>query len=450
MIINSNNMKQENYLEKVFGNSAWMIASKIINIVIGLAVSICITRYLGTEQKGAMANAQAITGFWGFIASGGLLDIMISRFSKERNNSGTLAGSGMLLMLIGGICAFLLSVVSAVALGVTHEVLVYVIVCGLAYLFQFLTVYEYWFYSNSNSKYYAISQSIIHIVFLAVRFIGVPLKVNLSYFIWAISLETITIYLSLILCYRQTKCYFIGELKVDNRIVRELFKLSLPMIAMGFATTIYMKVDQMMVGKMMGNSELGIYSVSVTLAEYWYFIPATIYSSFLPIITESFGNKEEFRRRLQQFADIMSLIGYTAVIGVMVLGHWGIVTLYGREFEASAYILMVYIWSGIFTCMSYSGQAYYIIHKDTKTIMWINIVGAGLNFILNLLLISRFGSIGAALATLLEYMIVAFGQMLILRKKYGELYIIQLKSLFPFMRMAEYVKKIISRRSNRN
>ena len=247
--------------------------------------------------------------------------------------------------------------------------------------------------------------------------------------------------MSLLFCYKKTKCNFIGQFAFNIKIAKELFKLALPMVAMGFATTIYMKVDQIMVGRLMGNTELGFYSVAVTLAEYWYFVPATIYSSFLPVLAECRCDNSVLIQRIQQFADIMSFIGYAAVFAAMLFGRWGVVLLFGIEFEKSAYILMVYIWSGLLTCLSYSAQAYYIIHKDTKIVMWTNIIGALLNFVLNLILISFMGSIGAALATFIEYACVGFGTMVIMRRKYGELYIAQIKSLFPFIRLGKYCIK---------
>lgn len=437
--------KMNDYVKRAVGNSIWMIISKIVNILVGLVVSVCITRYLGAEQKGEMANAQAISSFWGFIASLGLLDIVISRFSLEKNKSAQVAGTAMTMMFLGGLSAFFLSIVSAVILGVNTDVFVYVVIYAFVHIFQCLSVCEYWFYSNSNSKYYAIAQSVVHLCALLISFLGVWLKANLVYFVVIASLEMIVMYLSMLYCYKITNCKFIGKFIFDKEIAIDFLKLSLPMIVMGFATTIYMKIDQIMVGKMLGNSELGLYSVAVSLAEYWYFIPATIYSSYLPVITEIYVNKDDFKIRLQQLADILTLIGYLAAVGVMFFGHWGITFLYGMEFEGAAYILMIYIWSGVFTCISYSGQAFYIIHKDTKTIMWINIIGALLNVVLNALLIEKSGSIGAAIATLLQYIIVFGGQMILLRKKYGILYRIQIKALFPFVRLWKMCKLIINK-----
>ncbi|MBR3602260.1 MAG: flippase [Lachnospiraceae bacterium] len=433
--------KDKKDLKRVAGNSAWMIIAKVINIVIGLAVSVYVTRYLGAESKGMMANAQAISGFWGFIAACGLADILISKFSKEREVSGKIATSGMIIMLCGGTIAFLLSICSAIVLNTGSKVAVYVAIFASVYLFQFFSVFEYWFYSNSISKYFAIAQSCVHIFFLIVRFIGVPLGAGLLYFVLASVLETVFVFVSMFFCYKKSKCSYVGQMQIDRKMIKSIFIEALPMIAMGFATTIYMKVDQIVVGKMLGNTELGLYSVAVTLAEYWYFIPGVVYSSFLPILAAS--DKSEYKDKLQKFADIMVLLGYVAAFGVMVFGEWGIGFLYGEEFKKSAYILMVYIWSGIFTCLSYSGQAVYIINKDTKIVMWINIVGAVLNLLLNIVFIQWMGSIGAAFATLLEYMMVAFGQMVVLWKRYSELYIIQLKALIPFKRLFMYAEQYI-------
>ena len=425
------------YLKKVFGNSAWMISSKIINIVIGLLVTICVTRYLGVAQRGELANASAIAAFWGFIASFGLQDILIARFSNEKGNSGVLAATGMTIMACGGIASFLLGIISAIALGVSSQTMLYVAISCGAYFVRCLTIYEFWFYSKSKSKYFAISQSVIHILFLIIRVLGVPLELGVGYFIGVATMETVVVYCSAVLCYKKIKCPFLGEFKFDKQIAKELVKLALPMVVMGFATTIYMKVDQIMIGNMIGNTELGLYSVAVSLSEYWYFIPATIYSSFLPVLMESFTNKELFYERLQQFADIMVTISYIVIIAIMLFADAGIELLFGHEFLGSSSILIVYIWSGLFTCLSYSGQACYIINKDTKVIMWINLFGAVLNFIFNLILINIIGSIGAAMATLLEYIVIAFGQMFVLRKKYGRLYSVQIRALFPFFRIMD-------------
>ena len=49
----------------------------------------------------------------------------------------------------------------------------------------------------------------------------------------------------------------------------------------GIAIAIYMKIDQVMLGQMATDHDVGIYSAAVRLSELWYFIPLTIVSSVL-------------------------------------------------------------------------------------------------------------------------------------------------------------------------
>ncbi|SFP36165.1 Membrane protein involved in the export of O-antigen and teichoic acid [Butyrivibrio proteoclasticus] len=437
---------EKNETQKALKNSVWVILSKIINIVIGLFASILVTRYLGAEQKGIMADASAISSLFGFIAGFGIMDILISKFASEYQKSGIIAATGMFLMLLGGSLAFVVTLAFALCLGVTRQVFIYVVICTLPYFYHFLFVFEYWFYSRSNSKSYAIAQSIIHIIILFVRVAGVPLKAPLTFFIVITILESALVEISALVCYKKSDDHFIGSFCVDFNLAKEMAKLALPMILSGFASAVYLKIDQIMIGKLMGHVELGLYSVAVTLAEYWYFVPSSLNSSFLPVLSSNAGDENAYYNRLQKFADLVVFIGYIAAIGVMICGRWGINLLYGSEFDGSAAILMIYIWSGVFTCLALPANSTYLIKKDTKLILIINIAGALINFLLNLLLIQQLGAIGAALATLLEYMIVAFGQMIILRGKYRKLYITQLKSLFPFVRIAKYGYEAISSR----
>lgn len=434
-------MKQESEIRKVLGNSFWVMAAKILNIIVGLFASICVTRYLGAEQKGIMADASAISTLFGFIAAFGLIDIVISKFAEDYENSGAIACASMFLTAFGGFLAFVLTVSFAYVVGVSTQVFWYTIICALPYLYYFLSVFEYWFYSRAKSKTYAISQSIIHIVFMAVRLAGVPLKAPLSFFVIIIVLEDAVVKLSAILCYRKNKDFFVGRFCLDFSLVKQLAILSFPMLLSGFASAIYLKIDQIMIGRLLPHADLGVYSIAVTLAEYWYFVPLALYNSFLPALSKSADNQALFEKKLQKFADIQVTIGYLAVIGVMIFGKIAISIMYGPEFEKSAIILMVYIWSGIFTCLALSGTAVYVINKDSKTVLYINLAGAVINFVLNIVFINMLGIVGAALATLIEYALVSFGQMVVLRKKYGRLYSIQLKALFPFQRMLRYIKE---------
>lgn len=434
-----NKEHQANKSKKALANSSWLVFSKVINMAVGFIASVLLTRYLGAEQKGILSNAQALSSVFSFVASFGLLDIVVSQFSSNREQSSIIAASSMTLMFVCGIVAFFLSIITSFILKVDIEIVLYVSILSSNFLFQFMEVFSYWFYSNSISKNSSICQSIIHIFFIILKVAGIVLKRKLVFFVIIFSLENILIYFSYIFCYKKSECFFEGRFKPSIEVIKKLIKYAFPMVIQGFAISIYMKIDQIMVGKIIGNVELGYYSVAVNLAEYWYFIPSSIYISFLPVLSAYFFDKKEFEKKLQEFTDIVMTIGYLAIIVFGVFGKYIIYYLYGSEFLYVSNVLLIYIWTGLFTCLSFSGQAYYVVKKETKTIMYINILEAIINLVLNMLLIKELGSIGAALATLIDYVIVCFGQMIILGKNNKRLYKIQIKSFFPFKRIHRYI-----------
>jgi PST family polysaccharide transporter len=79
--------------------------------------------------------------------------------------------------------------------------------------------------------------------------------------------------------------------------------------------------------------------------------------------------------------------------------------------------------------------------------MYGTITGAVGNIILNIILIPTMGAKGAVWATIITQMIASFLSSFIF-KKTRKLAVIQLHSLFPFVRMVKLFGKYIRRRKN--
>ena len=72
---------------------------------------------------------------------------------------------------------------------------------------------------------------------------------------------------------------------------------------------IYLKIDMVMVGGMVGNQSVGIYAAATRVSEIWYFIPVIIVSSMLPSIIETKKISEElYYLKLQKLFDFIGHI----------------------------------------------------------------------------------------------------------------------------------------------
>ena len=70
--------------------------------------------------------------------------------------------------------------------------------------------------------------------------------------------------------------------KLDISLSKKLIKDSWPIMLSTFFTTIYMKIDQVMIESFLDMHSVGLFSVAVRLAEAWYFIPMIIISTLVP------------------------------------------------------------------------------------------------------------------------------------------------------------------------
>ena len=170
---------------------------------------------------------------------------------------------------------------------------------------------------------------------------------------------------------------------------------------------VYLKIDQVMIGAMMGNYEVGIYAAGVKLVEVWYFIPGVICGSLFPaIVNDKKTGEEMYKKRLRNFYTLMVIIPVLMAAIIAPLSKSIIFFIFGDGYLESAGVLQIYIWSSLGLFLGQAVTQYLMSENLVKTIFWLNFLAMVVNVILNLVLISILGLSGAAWATLISYMII--------------------------------------------
>jgi O-antigen/teichoic acid export membrane protein len=173
---------------------------------------------------------------------------------------------------------------------------------------------------------------------------------------------------------------------------------------------VYMRIDQVMIGEMVGSEEVGIYSVAVQLVEVWYFIPGIIVSSVFPSIVEAKEmNDSIYYERLQKLYNFLAFMGYAVAIPVTFLAGWVIKTLYGAAYSAAGPMLAVLIWSILFTNLGVARSTFLTTMNWTRVHLLTVTLGCVVNVVLNYVLIPRYGGMGAVIASCIAYWFAAHG-----------------------------------------
>lgn len=414
--------------KKYFLNTSWLLLEKIIRLVLNFFVTIAVIRYLGPDQFGLYSYAISFYGLFVAFVSLGLESISIRELVKHPEDRDKILGSVFYTQFVGAVIAIFLIIVTLVITSEELFTSILILIISISSFFQTFNVIDYYFRSEVKAKYsvYVLFTSVLLVSL--VKFLLIIIKTPLIYFIIAYAFEFVFNAIGYFVVYHKQKLKIINW-KFDKKIAIGLLKDSWPLILSGVVVSIYMKVDQVIIKKMLDNSEVGFYAAAVRLSESWYFIPVAISNAIFPAIVSAKNiSKELYQNRLQKLYDILTWIAIGISIPVSIFSSDIIKILYGSRFLPSAPILTIYIWAGVAVFLGVASSQYLVTENFTKISFFRTAIGMVANVVLNILLIPNYGIIGSAFATLISYSLATFSILLFKKTSYH--FLMMLKSIF--------------------
>lgn len=390
-------------LKNILGNSMWQIGEKIITMLIGVIVTSIVARYLGVEQYGLANYIISIVALFTALSTFGTKEIIITDIVKKgENKKEEIIGSGLIIRLVGGILLIIASQIAIYILTKGDFVCqVLGIIMGTCMLFQSLEVIEYYFQAAMQLKLVAIIRFISTIIAAMAKLLVVYFNLGIVGFVSTYLVDAIIVGVLLYIYYKSKNK---NRFKVNKEYVKELLKKCWYIALSGLMTTIYMRIDQVMLGSMLADkSENGIYSAATRIAEMWYFVPLAIITVFQPVIVKrkEENNKDEYKKEMQRLYDIVAIIGIAFGIIITLFGWLAVDILYGPEYKKASSVLYISVWAGLFATLGSARFIWLIAENKQKYTIAYTVVGCIINIILNYILIPKMGAFGAALATLI-------------------------------------------------
>lgn len=394
---------------KVVGNVGWLFAERVLTMAITFAVGVYMIRYLGSENFGILSYSISFVSLFGSVATLGLKGIVVRNIVREESAANEILGTVLLLRLIGAAIAIVTIAVAIFYLSQQPQIRFLTIVVSFQLLFTaFDSTFEIWF----ESQVLAGKASIVKVVQMVInsgsRLILIWQKLPLIAFAWTLLASSIVKACGMFWIYTyQGKS--IKDWKVNPARGKRMLSDSWPLIFSIIAITLYMRIDQIMLGNMVGSTAVGNYAAAVKFSEVWNFIPVAICSSVFPaIIRAKQKSRREYYQKLQQLFDFVCWIALTLAIVMSFIATPLIKTCLGAEYAEAGSILTIHIWSGIFVFLSVARSNWLLEENMTRFSSVSTSCGAVSNILLNLALIPLYGGKGAAIATLISYSISTY------------------------------------------
>ena len=435
-------MSDKNYLFsklKIYiHNIGWLFIGKMFRMIFSMIAGIWVARYLGVDKFGILSYSVAFVLLFRPFAMFQLEGICVREIVKSPDEKNNIIGSAFAISLTAGVLSFLVVVnlitVFQPAKPIYHAI---VSIVGFGLIFLSFEVFDYWFQARVNSKPVVVARTLVLVITSLLKIGGIWLKAPLIFFAWINLLELILVGLSLAIAYSSNGSR-IRALRASFKWIKKLLHDAWPLALSGIAATIYLRIDKIMLGQILGAHEVGIYTAATRLAEAWYFLPISIMASLYPAIIKSIKNKSiDPAKRMQQIYNLMVFMGYGVGIVTTLFAAPVVTLLFGAEYQQSAQILTMYIWSGVFVNIAMGKSAYLKAMNYTKIQFASTAFGAIINICLNLVFIHRYGVIGAAWATIISYSVEAYFILFLFPKTRQQAKMITRAFFIPIVRLKD-------------
>lgn len=384
----------------VVKNAGWLIAGRIIQMLISLVVGLLTARYLGPSNYGLINYANAYTAFFMAFCTLGINSVLVQEFVNYPEQEGTIIGSTLAMRAISSFCSagMIIGIVSIVERDEPTTIAVTAL-CSIGLLFNIFETFNYWFQSKLQSKVTSIVILVSYAVTALYKVVLLVLNKSVLWFAFSTALDYICIGILLLIAYRK---YNGKALSFSIDVSKRILKKSVSFILPGLMVSIYGYADKFMLKQMLDEASTGYYASATAVCSMWTFVLTAIIDSMYPTIMESYKtDKELFEKKNRQLYAIVFYVSVAVSTFISIFAKPIVSILYGQAYLPAVNPLRVITWYTAFSYLGVARNAWIVCENKQKLLKYIYIVSALSNVILNCFFIPSLGATGAALASLI-------------------------------------------------
>ncbi len=398
----------------------------VIGKICNFALQILLGRVLGAGAYGVYALGLSVTSIASSISSLGLQNGVVRFISiyrgegdKARIKSTLISALALSLVFSIVVAGLLFTLSNFISLRIFHEPeLIHVLrIFALAIPFYVLMTITSFSARAFRKMGYSVGvtsicQPITNISFVGIAFlIGFKLDGAVSGFLISMILSAAlgTYFLRRVFPELTAKLRPIYETK-------RLIRFSSPVFLEGFSALLLIQTDKIMLGYFSTISDIGLYSAASRTAMQIPFIMSALMASFSPVIADLYNKRkyvalEELFKSTTRWIILLTL----PIALILMLFARNIMSLFGVQFMAASLVLIILSFAQVIDAGT--GAAKNLLQmsgkQDVDLVNGLTMVG--INIGLNLLLIKRYGYIGAALATAASIVLINAARILEVR-----------------------------------
>lgn len=384
--------------QKVFYNAFVTFSARFVVALIGLFIVWQLTHYLGLSSYGKYETVLAYLFTFITIADLGLYPVLLREISLPKAKEEIIYGNVLTIRLISLITAGLIAILALNFFPYDQETKAGVFLAFGFFIFASITQILVPLFQKRLAMYkVAFSEVSARLINLILVLTLIYLKAPLKYFFLALAL---TAFSHTLLTYLFARKYIKIKLYLDWQKIKFILKESIPLGLSVVFIMVYFRLDQVMLSYFKPPEDVGIYGLSFKILENIIFFPGMLIGLITPILAKNVLNKEKFLALIQRSFDLFTILSFGTVLTLIYFSNFIIGLIAPETFLPSAQVLKILSFALFFIFFGNLFGYLIVILGKQKVTAFIYLLGAILNFFLNLYFIPKYSYFGAAGTTL--------------------------------------------------
>lgn len=424
-------------VQRALDNSFWLFCDQLLRMAAGLLVGVWMARYLGPEQYGWLSYAMAAVGMVSSFTSLGLNAVVVRELVRVPGETNAWLGTAFFLRATGAGVGFLACVGIAWlrALPVA-DVRPLILIVATGMFFQTLDVIDLLFQAKGESRVSAWVRMaacvLANVVKVALILGHAPVAAFAAAGVSELALSAVGWRWA-----AQQRVWGMKAWRCERTRAAALLRESWPLALSGLAIYVQAYADQLVIGTMLGGTELGQYAAAMRLVSVFAFVPVVVQTVAAPEITRAKQDDETlYQRRLHSLYRGMFGLFLLTALPLALVGPPAAQLLYGVSYAGTAALLPWLAFRLFFTNLGVARSIFITNEGLFRFALLTAIAGAAVNLLLNVVLVPRFGVRGAIGSSFASFAVTTFGLEIFQPRARANLRLVAQAVFLPWRRFA--------------
>lgn len=400
--------------QTVFKNAFWLAFAEVFSRFLEFILIIYIIRALGAVEFGIFSFAFAFVSLFSIVSDFGLSDIATRELSQNKETEKEYSAVFSLRFFLS-VAVFILILCSSFFITKEYPLRFIIWILGAYALVNEFFYIVYAFLRARQKMEYEFGVKVIRALAMIFILFFILLKIpSIKNICYGYLFSNLTVLILVLLIFN----FKIQPLKFDfNRnIWRKFLKISWPLGIAAIFGSIFLSIDSVIMGSFGQIAQAGFYNAGRKIIVITTIPTALVYMSFFPALSKFFKeSKEKFQKMWGYYMKLMIVLALPATVGGWVFASKIINLAYGQQFSTSIAVFQILIFMAGINFVYNPYILVLIVSGQQKKYLLVNLIGAMVNVISNLILIPRYNLYGASASAVITYIV-----LFLLAKKFSE------------------------------